>query len=439
MKKRFFAGLTVMLIILPIFFVKAEAQHDGSVYRFNDYCEFVSEEENRELNERIDQSIEELKMDFPIFVLDEYTGDTELSEYAETVYEKNKFGYGEEKSGIFLIVNTDGNDCGLFFYGTAEKDIPRLKRESFTGLAEEIFNNEALSRYDMAKSYLDAVFALTAEWHIDKADKEDGMPYWYADDVEGFQNYHAEDSPRVVDNAGIFTREEQTELEEQVKRICDNYDLSYVIFTDDSSYGLSKEVYSADFLYYGGYGRGDDFDAVCFFLCLEDGNRGWRTTSIGRCQDVFTKDVTYMIDETVDSDMRAGNYYTAIKKQADFIEKNLERGKEKGKNIYETEFRLKSKLRVFLGWPLIVGIIISLVIMGMTVEDMKQKMRVSTAVKADEYLENGSLKIRNKNVRLIYTTVTRRAKPEKSSGGGSSYSSGHSSSGGSYSSGGRDF
>ncbi len=264
------------------------------------------------------------------------------------------------------------------------------------------------------------------------------MPYWYADDVEGFENYYAEDPPRVVDDAGILTDEQFEELEEQVERICDEYDFSYVIFIDNDTHGLSKEVYSADFLYYGGYGIGDDYSAVCFFLSLEPGNRGWRTTSIGSYQSIFTSDVTEMIDEIVDSDMHEGNYYKAIKRQANYIEENLERGKSKGKSVYETKFKVKSKFRGFLGWPLIVGIIISLVIMAMVIEEMKKKMRVETAVNANEYLAKGSLNIRNKNVRLIYTTITRREK-EKSSGGGSSYSSGSASSGGSYSSGGRDF
>ena len=74
----------------------------------------------------------------------------------------------------------------------------------------------------------------------------------------------------------------------------------------------------------------------------------------------------------------------------------------------------------------------------MVIESMKLKMQVHTQVSANEYLEKGSLDIRNKSVRLMYTTITKTEKKE-SSGGGSSYSSGSSSSGGSYSSGGRDF
>lgn len=266
-----------------------------------------------------------------------------------------------------------------------------------------------------------------------KAEREDGMPYWYAEDVENFQNYHAENPPRVVDDMGLLTESQKAELDEQVKRICDTYYFSYVIFIDDDTHGLPKDVYAADFLYYGGYGKGDDFSAVCFFLCLQEGNRGWRTVSINSYESIFTSDVTYTIDEIVDSDMRSGNYFEAIKKQADYIEKSL------SENHFEIISPNNSKKVNFFGWPLIVGIIISFVIAEMIISDMIDKMRLSTAVSANEYLERGSLNIRNKSVKRIYTTITRTEKRESTSGGGSSYSRGSSSSGGSYSSGGRDF
>ena len=433
MKKRFFASALLIILTLPIFIVKAEEDYDNSVYRFNDYCNSVTEEEDRLINDRIDEKIGVLQMDFPIFVLDEYNYDGEFIEYAEDVYERNKFGYGSRKSGIFLLINDKYEVYDVYFFGKAKDSLPKLKKTGIYSEAKYIFEDSGMSHFEMFNTYLDMVFALTEEWHINKGDKEDGMPYWYTDDVEGFQNYHAENPPRVVDNAGIFTPEQLAELSEQVQRICDTYDFSYVIFTDDSTHGLSKDVYGADFIYYGGYGKGDDYSAVCFFLCLEEGNRGWRTISTNSYEEIFNSDVTYTIDETVDSDMRKGNYFTAIKKQADYVEKSLADG-----HFEIIERRSEGKTNPF-GWPLIVGIIISLVIAEMVIAGMESKMRLSTAVSANEYLVKGSLNIRNKTVKYMYSTITKTRKRESSSGGGSSYSSGSASSGGSYSSGGRDF
>lgn len=433
MKKRVFSCIMLILIILSAVFIKAEPLYDGSIYRFNDYCEYVSEEEHKSINARINESIEPLKMDFPVFVLDKYEYDMELSEYADIVYEKNKFGYGEAKNGIFLVIDTENKRYNIFFYGSAKNSIPKPVKDRLFTRTNELFGNENLSYYDVFNEYLNNVFAISKEWNIDKADKADGMPYWYVDDTSAFENYHAENPPRVVDDMGLLTDEQKEELTEQVQRICDAYDFSYVIFIDDSTHGLSKDVYAADFLYYGGYGKGDDFSAVCFFLSLEEGNRGWRTVSINGYESIFTSDVTYTIDEIVDKDMRGGNYFTAIKKQADYIEKSLSEG-----NFEIIPQKSRNKVN-FFGWPLIVGLIISFVIAEIVISGMISKMRLSTAVSANEYLEKGSLNIRNKSVRRIYTTITRREKQQSSGGGGSSYSSGSASSGGSYSSGGRDF
>lgn len=426
----FAAAIILALEIIPVSF--AEPLYDGSIYRFNDYNDMVTEEEHRSLNQKINENIEPLKMDFPIFVLDTYDYDMELWEYAETVYANNKFGYGEGKDGIFFVIDSENDRYNVFFYGKAETAIPKTQKDVIFEKIDSLFADDSVSNFQVFDEYLNIVFAVTRVWNIEKCDNQNGMPYWYADDVESFQNYHAENPPRVVDDMGLLTEEQKAELSEQVQRICDTYDFSYVIFIDDNTYNLSKDLYAADFIYFGGYGKGDDYSAVCFFLCLQEGNRGWRTVSTNSYESIFTSDVTYTIDEIVDSDMRKGNYFEAIKKQADYIEKSLSEGH------FEIIEPKSDKTNIF-GWPLIVSAIIALVIAAMVIEGMKNKMHVFTKVEANEYLVKGSLNIRNKSIRLLYSTITKTEKQESSSSGGSSYSSGSSSSGGSYSSGGRDF
>lgn len=147
------------------------------------------------------------------------------------------------------------------------------------------------------------------------------VEYWYPENQPDFQDFHGENLPRVVDNAEILTDEQESELSAEVQYIVDRYNIGYVIFTDDDNHGLSKEVYSADFLYYNGYGVGDTYDAVVFYLSLEEGNRGWRTTSIGNCENIFNSTVTYTIDELVDYDIRTNrDYYTAFKKHIAFVD-----------------------------------------------------------------------------------------------------------------------
>ena len=251
-------------------------------------------------------------------------------------------------------------------------------------------------------------------------------PYWYPDDINNFENFHGENLPRVVDDADCLTDAEEKDLSKKVQEIVDKYGFGYVIFTDINNYGLSKEVYSADFLYYNGYGTGDNYDAVVFYLSLEEGNRGWRTTSINGCEKIFDADVCYDIDETVDADIRSGNYYSAFLKHVDFVDNLMQkRGRQK---------IIKIILCVLAA--LLVGSIPS----GIRLHSLRKKMRVVQPVDARNYLVDGSFNLRDKSVDYQYTTVTKVAKPQDDDhSGGSSFSSGSASSGGSFSSGGRDF
>ena len=146
------------------------------------------------------------------------------------------------------------------------------------------------------------------------------MPYWYPEDTYGFTDFHSENLRRVVDDADILTDEQEANLNTRMEEVVGKYGIGYVLFTDDDNHGLSPEEYSSDFLHFGGYGVGDGYGAVVFYLCFDPSDRCWRTTSINSYESIFTSSVTYDIDETVDADIRAGRYYEAFYKHINFVE-----------------------------------------------------------------------------------------------------------------------
>ena len=162
----------------------------------------------------------------------------------------------------------------------------------------------------------------------------DDMPYWYLDDTSGFVDFHGENLPLVVDDADIFTDEEEAELNARMSEVVGKYGIGYVLFTDDDNHGLTPEEYSSDFLHFGGYGVGDGYGAVVFYLCFDPSDRCWRTTSINSYENIFTASVTYEIDEVVDADIRAGRYYEAFHKHIDFVENLFSMSTENLANWY---------------------------------------------------------------------------------------------------------
>lgn len=275
------------------------------------------------------------------------------------------------------------------------------------------------------------------------------MPYWYPEDTYGFTDFHGENLRRVVDDADIFTDEQETTLNQLMNELVEGYGIGYALFTDDDNHGLSPEEYSSDFLHFGGYGVGDDYGAVVFYLSLDPSNRCWRTTSINSYESIFDAQTTYVIDELVDADIRAGRYYEAFIKHIYFVEELfandgvLPEKYEDYADAYEDYISSSGKSSFDsdrLVVCLIVAVVLGAIVGGMHLSGCKRAMRVVAPIDAHEYLVKGSFKLRDKKVYYLYSTVTKTAKPKSSgsSGGGSSFSSG-SSSGGSYSSGGRSF
>lgn len=327
--------LTVVISAFLLLTICVSAQeYDGSIYRINDFVGVISDEDVDYIDDFISEHIESLKTDFPIYIFDTLDENTELREHADAYYEHNNYGYGEDKSGIFLVFDLKNHIYAVYYYGRADEIITSDMRTEILNAIDSALKDDIKTNYDVFLDYLSKTFECvkTANKAEDKkeaeangkADKENGMPYWYADDVNNFENFHAENPKRVVDDADVFTPEQEEYLSQKVQEIVDKYGFGYVLFTDKSTHGLSQELYSADFLYYNGYGTGENYSAVCFFLSLEEGNRGWRTTSINDCEKIFTSSVCYDIDELVDSDFRSGNYYEAFRKQVEFTAKLFE-------------------------------------------------------------------------------------------------------------------
>ncbi len=288
------------------------------------------------------------------------------------------------------------------------------------------------------------VFADTG--HInstDKADHDDGMPYWYPYDWSGFTDFHGEDLPVVVDDADILTDEEESRLEAKIRSINEKYGVSYVFFSDDDNHGLTPEEYSSDFLHFNGYGAGDGYGAVVFYLCFEPGNRCWRTTVINSYEDIFTADIMYDIDETIDSSIRSGDYFEGCMLHAGYVGDLFDEiSSTDNWTPSSHEYRyIEPEKGPSLFKVAAIGLFVGLFIAFIRVSSLKKQMRINAPAGANLYLDRNSFVIRNRTCSYLYTTVTKRAKPKESSSsgrGGSSYSSGHSS-GGSYSSGGRSF
>lgn len=324
-----FAVLLFFCLWLPAA-AEGDDPFDRSYQRFNDFCETVTAEQEKQLNDKVRAKIGELMMDLPVCVFYTRKSETTLSEFAADYYERNRYGCGADKSGILLVVDTKNAKFDIFCYGEAETLIGADARQKLSDTFKTDCRNEDLTWYDAFDRYYDAAFAMVADARLhpttsaptEPQTRADGeMPDWYPENTEGFTDFHGEDLPPVVDDAHIFTEEQFRTLSEKIRTMNARLGIGYAAFTSNFNYGLSPEEYSSDFLHFNGYGVGDGYGAVVFYLSLDPDDRCWLTTSINSYESLFTYDVTYEIDEMVDSSIRGGAYYEAFLMHADYVEK----------------------------------------------------------------------------------------------------------------------
>ena len=300
---------------------------DRSYTRFNDFAGAVTEDEEAQLNAKVRAKIAELRMDLPACVFYTRQSESTLEEFAADFYARNKFGCGADKSGIILVLDAKNAKYGIYYYGEAQTLIGEDARQVLSDTFKADCRNEKLTYYDAFDRYYDAVFQMVEDARLhpttttEPQTRADGeMPDWYPADTTGFTDFHGEDLPPVVDDAHIFSAEQFQTLSDKIREMTERLGIGYAAFTSNDNYGLKPEEYSSDFLHFNGYGVGDGYGAVVFYLSLDPEDRCWLTTSINTYESIFTFDVTYEIDEMVDSSIRGGAYYEAFLMHADYVD-----------------------------------------------------------------------------------------------------------------------
>ena len=139
------------------------------------------------------------------------------------------------------------------------------------------------------------------------------LPWWYPADPAAFAFFHDETAPRVVDEADLFTPEEEQRLESRLAAIRAELDRDIVVYTDRSSYGEERRIVAADFYDYNGYGCGDEREGICLFICMEEGNRGWFACCTGSdTMARYTEDLANEIDDALYPYMADGEYAAGV-------------------------------------------------------------------------------------------------------------------------------
>ena len=246
------------------------------------------------------------------------------------------------------------------------------------------------------------------------------------------------DVPQVVDNAGLLTYDEASELTGQIENLRQELELDIVIVTTYGTGGKGVQAYADDFYDQNGYGYGSTNSGILLLLDMEA--REWYMSTCGEAIYIFTDYGLDQLGQTILPWLSSGDYYRAflawISGLSPYV-KAYRMGSPMDGYVPPDEYESPYGDEIYyyddhVGIPIQpfpVALIIGLIIAAATVLVMRSKMNTAKMQKsAANYLKDGSFRLRQRSDMFLYSRVTRTARPKNtSSGGGSSV---HRSSGG---------
>lgn len=435
MKRVYTILLCVVLALFCVTPAFAAENYDETLTRLVDEIDWLTDDEESQVAAAIQDCLDRYGVDCPVFLLSKRPeGYDTVSAYNDAVYSTYNYGYGDSRLCVMLTLDLDASLLSVDSYRGAGTAFDVEKNDELAGELVENINAGEMPFGEVLATYVYHAAEAAAAGESTSGGRTAAMPEWYPepDKVSNFADYHNDAStPRVVDDAGIFTDAQEAEMAARIAEIQQTYNYDFVVYTDNSDYGLGRGVCAADFYQFGGYGYGDDYSGGILYICMEPGNRGWWTAARGSYRNLFTEENCNAIDDRLEPYMVDGDYGTGVLNYLDDTAELMRTGK-----VPRT---------IHYGLSIAAAVVTFLLGGGVTTGILRSNMKtVRHATEAYNYLEKNSFHLRRSNDFFLHRSVTRtlRPKEEKSGGGGghSSYSGGyHSSGGGSFSGGGRSF
>lgn len=226
-----------------------------------------------------------------------------------------------------------------------------------------------------------------------------------------FGAFASEGKNRLIDNAGLLTSSETENLSSKLDEISEREKIDIVILTEKSLDGKSPEAYADDYFDYNNYGIGEDKSGV--LLLLDMSGRNMHISTKGYAIKVFTDAGLKYIEDKLSPDLKSKNYNEAfetfISNCSEFITKAKTDKPYDGSTLPKEPFNVSFWVPV----SIVAGVILSWLVMSYMKNQLKTVVSKS---KADDYIQEGSLQIKDSRDIFLYSSVVRRARPKASSG-----------------------
>lgn len=108
-KNRIVAALLTLLAVVILMAPAVTADAEGDLMRIVDWAELLSDTEEAELSDMLDEVSERQQVDVVVVTVDSFEGQSAM-EYADDFWDYNGYGFGAEHDGILFIMSMGERD-----------------------------------------------------------------------------------------------------------------------------------------------------------------------------------------------------------------------------------------------------------------------------------------------------------------------------------------
>ncbi len=274
---------------------KQEAKEAIAAQRVYDKANLMSPEERLQLEVRATQLRKALKMDFIVVTIDDDPRKSS-KEFADNFYDNGGFGYGANADGTLLLINKKYREI---YIKTSGRVVLRSdQRDNALGKIVAYLN---------AGNNVEGIMAFFNEM---ESYEKVYFPYYTLRELTKSIKVDAPDAainsitPKVYDEARLFTPEALLALEARAQELRSALKLDLAIVTTKDSQGKTPKEFADDFYDNGGFGYGHDSAGALLLIDMENREVYISTTGVAyyllgseRIEKILDKIYIYLSEE----------------------------------------------------------------------------------------------------------------------------------------------
>lgn len=277
--------------------------HDDKCPRIVDFAGVLTDTQKEEISQKLALYKTKTNKDL-VVVTDISDYNLKPDKYRDYFYECNGYGIGDEYEGMCLfVIAGDVSDFSSGAYGAETHLLYDKEKKQFETYLKSGFQNRRY--YEGINEWMDMVYNMYLKGYA-------LAPDWYPTlkEKENFVRTHNTEVSRVIDSCsgdGLFTSEQEEELNAKIKEISDKYGVDVIINTTENFCGMESDEYIEALYNYNGYGLGDDYNAI--ILCLTKYYENVYINTYGKIADELSE-VNYTRMQEQSQDIKnSGSYF----------------------------------------------------------------------------------------------------------------------------------